>query len=68
MDSRNWYYVEIISEDGDTNHEIHKEYCVLMPEKDNRLYLGNFTNCEDALREAEKLYQDHVTACSRCCN
>ena len=49
------YYVnENAQSNGD--HEVHKDRCSHMPYLTNRTYLGGFTNCRDAVREAKKLY------------
>ncbi len=49
------YYV---NKNAQTNgdHEVHKTGCSYMPDAGNRLYLGDFNNCHDAVREAKKHY------------
>jgi len=39
------------------DHEVHKTGCNYLPDAGNRLYLGDFTNCVDAVREAKKHYR-----------
>ena len=46
-------------------HEVHKAGCSYLPDPENRVYLGDFTNCEDAVREAKKHY-DNVDGCYYC--
>lgn len=40
------------------NHEVHADGCSSMPNPENRKYLGNYTNCRDAVREAKRTYPD----------
>lgn len=46
-------------------HEVHRDGCPTPPEPENRLNLGVFTNCWDAVREAGKYYRD-VDGCRNC--
>ena len=49
------YYInQNAQNNGD--HEVHKEGCSYMPNPENRIYLGSFSNCHDAVREATKHY------------
>lgn len=50
----NYYVNDNAQANGD--HEVHKEGCSWMPKLENRTYLGNFSNCRDAVREARKHY------------
>ncbi|HLT74771.1 MAG TPA: hypothetical protein VKZ68_06785 [Ohtaekwangia sp.] len=58
------YY--FVNKDAQKNgdHEVHKDNCEWMPV--NRLFLGNYFDCEDAIREAKKTY-DQVNGCIFCC-
>jgi len=49
------YYVNKNAQ-SNGDHEVHKEGCSHMPDVMNRQYLGEFTNCRDAVREAKKYY------------
>jgi len=49
------------------DHEVHKETCSHLPNPENRKYLGDFTNCRDAVREAKK-YDSDADGCYYCCN
>lgn len=63
------YYVNRhAQENGD--HEVHTESCTFLPEEQNRVYLGNYLNCKDAVREAKKIYpqSNGCYYCSRECN
>jgi hypothetical protein len=46
-------------------HEVHEDGCSYLPEPENRQYLGVFSNCKDAVREA-KNYYDNVDGCYFC--
>lgn len=48
-------------------HEVHKQGCSYMPAPQNCAYLGDFTNCHDAVAEARKRYSN-VDGCYYCCN
>ena len=39
------------------DHEVHTSECSWLPEQNNRIYLGNFTNCREAVKEAQKHYK-----------
>ena len=49
------YYVNKNAQDNG-DHEVHQSGCQFMPKDENRLYLGIFDNCFDAVREAKKHY------------
>lgn len=60
------YYVnDNAQSNGD--HEVHKEGCIHMPLLSNRTYLGEYTNCQDAVREAKKKHSKS-NGCFYCCN
>jgi hypothetical protein len=50
----NYYVNKNAQSNGD--HEVHKESCYYLPSSVNRLYLGSFSTCEDAVKEAKKTY------------
>lgn len=60
------YYVNTKAQtNGD--HEVHKGECKHLPEISNRKYLGMFSNCFDAVKEAKKTYPT-ADGCYYCCN
>lgn len=63
------YYVNK-NEQANGDHEVHKATCDRLPEPENRLSLGDFTNCHDAVREAKKHYRqsDGCYYCSPECH
>jgi len=61
-----YYYV---NKNRQTNgdHEVHKSGCSYLPDAENRLYLGYFSTCAEAVREAKKTYSQS-NGCYYCCN
>lgn len=49
------YYVNIHAQ-SNGDHEVHKEGCSYMPSSENRINLGDFSNCHSAVRKAEDLF------------
>lgn len=49
------YYVNRNAQ-ANGDHEVHKDGCSFMPDAANKIFLGNFLNCRDAVREAKKHY------------
>ena len=60
----NKYYVNKNAR-SDRIHPTHKEGCIDMPQDRDRLYLGSFKTCQEALAEANKHYMK-VTGCFFC--
>jgi len=63
------YYVNKIAQPTG-EHEVHTSTCSYLPSHENRMYLGTFSNCHDAIREAKKYYNnvDGCYWCSRECH
>lgn len=58
------YYVNKNAQpNGD--HEVHKQDCQWLPNPENRKYLGEFSDCAAAVREAKKHY-NQVNGCATC--
>ena len=49
------------------DHEVHTYECSYLPSEDNRLYLGSFSTCQEAVLEARKYYSQ-VNGCYYCSN
>lgn len=49
------YYVNKNAQNNG-DHEVHTSTCSFLPSEANRLYLGDFTSCGPAVREARKTY------------
>jgi hypothetical protein len=63
------YYVNKNAQ-ANGDHEVHTTGCEWLPEDENRIYLGDFSNCHDAVREARKHYTqtNGCYFCSRDCH
>lgn len=60
-----YYYVNRNAQlNGD--HEVHTTNCIYLPSVENRLYLGYFSSCAEAVREAKKTYSQS-NGCIYCC-
>lgn len=46
-------------------HEVHTSSCIYIPSEENKMFLGNFDSCRDAVREAGKHF-DSVDGCRHC--
>jgi hypothetical protein len=60
------YYVNKNAQ-ANGDHEVHEEGCIYMPSADNRLYLGMFSSCREAVTEAKKTYTQS-NGCKTCSN
>ncbi len=63
------YYVNKRAQ-SNGDHEVHHADCPYLPNLENRSYLGEFSNCKDAVREAERTYStaDGCKTCSPSCH
>ena len=63
------YYVNKVAQ-SNGDHEVHEAGCSYLPAEHNRLYLGYFSNCADAVREARRHYRqvNGCYWCSRACH
>jgi hypothetical protein len=63
------YYVNKNAQDNG-DHEVHTTGCAHMPDPKNCQYLGSFTNCADAVRDARRYYpqSNGCYYCSRDCH
>lgn len=63
------YYVNNNAQpNGD--HEVHTGSCSFLPDKENRIYLGTFDNCYDAVKAAREQYpqSDGCYYCAKACH
>jgi hypothetical protein len=60
------YYVNTQAQ-SNGDHEVHTSSCSFIPSLNNRKYLGVFSNCRDAVKEAKKSYPKS-NGCYYCCN
>ena len=63
------YYVNDNAQDNG-DHEVHKNGCVWLPKIVSKTYLGEFSNCHDAVKAAKKIYptSDGCATCSPACH
>lgn len=47
-------------------HEVHNSKCEHLPGTENRIYIGYFDNCKDAVIAA-KVFYSNVNGCFWCC-
>ena len=50
-----YYYVNKNAQ-SNGDHEVHKATCNYLPSDENRKYLGLFSTCTEAVREAKQTY------------
>ena len=58
------YYVNKNAQ-SNGDHEVHKSSCSFLPNVENRIYLGEFSYCKDAVKKA-KDYYSKVNGCYYC--
>ena len=63
------YYVNKKAQ-SNGDHEVHRYDCVYLPSIEHRKYLGEFSNCQDAIKEAKKTYAkaNGCKTCSSACH
>ena len=63
------YYVNKNAQDNG-DHEVHTTGCQWMPDPQNRMYLGDFMNCHQAVQEAKRHYiqSNGCYYCSKPCH
>lgn len=54
------------TENPNRNHEVHKSTCRYLPSPVNRIYLGSFSSCAEAIKVARRYY-NNVDGCAFCC-
>lgn len=55
------YYVNKNAQ-SEGDHEVHKESCSFLPLEKNRIFLGQFSNCREAVKKA----RTHFRQCNGC--
>jgi hypothetical protein len=58
------YYVSKIAQ-ANGDHEVHEGNCKYLPKLENRIYLGAFDSCKEAVRAANVFYVK-VNGCVYC--
>lgn len=59
-----YYYVNKNAQ-ANGDREVHRDGCQWMPSEANRIYLGIFSNCRDAVNAARTYYRQ-VNGCATC--
>lgn len=59
------YYVNKKAQ-SNGDHEVHVKGCVYFPSDENAKYLGEFSSCDGAVKEAKKTYAT-ADGCKTCC-
>lgn len=59
----NYYVNKNPQSNGD--HEVHTSTCTFLPLIENKIYLGEFTDCADAVKIA-KIYYPQSNGCKFC--
>lgn len=60
------YYVNK-NQQSNGDHEVHTQNCTYLPSESNRKYLGEFSNCKEAVKESKKTYAQS-NGCKTCSN
>lgn len=60
-----YYYVNKLAQ-ATGEHEVHKTTCNWLPSSENRIGLGYFPSCADAIKKAREYYTN-VDGCKHCC-
>ncbi len=53
------------------DYEVHEISCNFLPSVENRIYLGYFATCHEAVNEAKRLYpsnKNNINGCYYCSN
>lgn len=54
--------------DNNGCHEVHTYDCKFLPSEENRVYLGDFNNCNEAIKHAKVKHPGHnFDGCYHCC-
>ena len=63
------YYLGLVTDNPNRNHEVHKETCSELPSPRKREYLGSFPTSRAALNQAKKNHPswDDIDGCRICC-
>jgi len=60
-----FYYVNKLAQ-ANGDHEVHNGNCYYLPQEPNRHYLGSFSSCCEAVKQAQKTYFQS-NGCKYCC-
>ena len=63
---KGYYFNNIVDVNG--RNEIHAEDSPYLPPSLNRTYIGDFSNCDDALQRAKSQYPEKSFVCCPLCS
>lgn len=63
---KHYYFNNYVGAHG--RHEIHAEDCPFLPYLYGRTYIGDFSNCNDALQRAKALHPEKSFVCCPLCS
>lgn len=63
------YYLGLVTDNPNHNHEVHKEICAELPSTENREYFGVFSTSQAALNQAKANHPSwsDIDGCRICC-
>ncbi|MDQ1804415.1 hypothetical protein RAH57_10470 [Chryseobacterium sp. CKR4-1] len=64
------YYINT-NQQSNGDYEVHEDSCKYLPVTTNRVYLGSFYSCEEAVAEAKRLFpaqKNNINGCYYCSN
>ena len=57
------------NKDANNFHEVHQNDCRFLPNRINLFYIGDFSNCNDAIKAAKMKFPTYkFDGCYFCCN
>ena len=63
-----FYYFNSNTDDKG-NHEVHTDTCAFLPSVSNRVLIGYYGSCEEAIKQAQSLYPSYTfDGCYFCCH
>lgn len=54
-----------------SDYEVHENSCKYLPLAENRIYLGSFSSCQEAINEAKRRFpnqKNNINGCYYCSN
>lgn len=61
------YYVNM-NDQSNGDYEVHKDGCSWLDKVENKKYLGDFSDCREAVAKAKSLGYETANGCYYCCN
>lgn len=64
------YYINK-NQQSNRDYEVHESSCLYLPSAENRIYLGSFYSCKEAVDEAKRRFpsqKNDINGCYYCSN